>query len=417
MKSIELLEAEKILGRFVPAVKETSGKGLTLERMEPLLSALGNPEKKLKIIHVAGTSGKTSTCYFLAEILHKTGQKVGLTVSPHIDSVTERLQINLKPINDTVFLYKLKELVEIVDKHKLSPTYFELLTAMSFWYFERQKVDYAVIETGLGGLLDASNVAQEANKVCVITDIGFDHMNILGSTISDISAQKAGIIHEQNQVFMYEQLSEVMSQINLRIKQKNARLKAVEPKVNLSKNLADFQARNLNLALAAAVYVAERDGFELDWTTSANNIHIQVPARMEVKQIKGKTLIMDGAHNGQKMKAFVDSFQRIYSGKKATVLLSLKQDKEYHDVFGEIKKICNELIITSFAGWQDTPTNSIEADYLAEAAKKSGFINIRIEKNSQKAYQELLKVKNDTLVITGSFYLIAELRQHNPELT
>ena len=143
-------EAIVALQPYVPLVAQLTGGNTTLERIEPLMVLLANPERKLKIIHVAGTSGKTSTSYYIAALLQSGGQKVGLTVSPHVDSVTERLQIDGRPISDQLFCSELEIFLELVDQLKQPPSYFELLYAFGLWVFERHGVDYAVVETGLG---------------------------------------------------------------------------------------------------------------------------------------------------------------------------------------------------------------------------------------------------------------------------
>lgn len=141
-------EARKVLSAFVPTGKPAP---YTLNRMFRLMKLLGDPQENYHVIHVAGTSGKTSTSYYLAALLAKSDKKVGLTVSPHVDEVNERLQINLKPLSEKDYTKALSEFLEIIHKARINPTYFELLIAFAFWEFARQKVDYAVVEVGLGG--------------------------------------------------------------------------------------------------------------------------------------------------------------------------------------------------------------------------------------------------------------------------
>ena len=142
-------QAEAILKTYVPAVSRT-GDDQSLERMWPALAKLGNPQDALKIIHIAGTSGKTSTAYFIASLLQTKVKKVGLAVSPHVDSITERIQIDGKPIADKSFCDYLGEFLELIDEFELS--YFELLIVFTFWVYSREKMDYVVLETGMGGL-------------------------------------------------------------------------------------------------------------------------------------------------------------------------------------------------------------------------------------------------------------------------
>ncbi len=409
-----ILEAEAELAKYIPKVRELLGKDITLERMRPLMKALGNPQHKLKIIHVAGTSGKTSTAYYLASLLKQSGKKVGLTVSPHIDSVTERVQINLKPVSETEFRQALGEFLELIKNVDPEPTYFELMIAFVYWYFAKTKVDYAVIETGLGGLHDATNIAQQSDKVCVITDIGFDHVHVLGKTLAEIAAQKAGIIHPGNQVFAYSQTKEVDDALSERAKQQEAMLNmlSLSDQRACGNQLPDFQKRNWCLAARVYKYIAERDSLpELSDDQLLASQNVVIPGRMEGRQVGTKTIVMDGAHNSQKMQAFVDSFRHKYPGQKVPVLLSLKSDKEHQEVLRELLPICSELIITSFQTSEDLPATPNDPNVLAEEAKRIGSQHIKIEPNPFKAYKLLLNTKTKLAVVTGSFYLIADLHR------
>ncbi len=415
-------DIEAVLARYIPLAKEMTGKDITLERMRPLMAVLGNPEKKLNVIHIAGTSGKTSTTYYIAALLTATGKKVGMTVSPHVDIIGERIQINMQPLGAEEFSAALEEFLGIIDQAHAIPTYFELLIALVYWYFAKIGVDYAVIETGLGGLQDSTNVADEPSKICVITDIGYDHMHVLGNTISEIATQKAGIIHEQNTVYMYQQAAEVMTPVLHRCMDKRAQLYTVndsfanEPE-DLSE-LAVFQQRNWHLAHVVFNAIKTRDGLqELSLEMIGQSLHIQVPGRMEQRQIFGKTIIMDGAHNGQKMKAFVDSFKKRWPGKKAAVLLSLKSSKDYTEVLPLLKDIASTVIVTTFFGIQDRLVESIDPDELAISAMAYGIEHVVAKHDQEAAYKMLLEQDHEVLIITGSFYLIGQLRQHHSELS
>ena len=256
-------EVNEALRPYVQLVHSNLGKDTALERIAPLMAAAGNPHEKLKIIHLAGTSGKTSTAYYTAALLRAAGKNVGLTVSPHVDSVAERVQLNGKPLTEAEFCSRLSEFLAIVETLDIKPTYFELLYSFSFWVFAAQQVDYAVVETGMGGLYDPTNIATREDKVCIITDIGFDHMHVLGHTLPEIAAQKAGIIHRHNAVFRYRQADEVNAVIADRAARLDADLHmlAAEALAELyaggfSEAMADFQRHNWLLAYAAFRYVA-----------------------------------------------------------------------------------------------------------------------------------------------------------------
>lgn len=415
-------DVEDALAKYIPATRFITGKDITLVRMKPLMQKLGNPERKLKIIHVAGTSGKTSTCYYLAALLQATAKKVGLTVSPHVTFINERLQVNLEPLPEKLFSSELEEFLELIKDVEPEPTYFELLIAFVYWYFAKIKVDYAVMETGLGGLHDATNLATQLDKVCVITDIGFDHMHVLGSTLQEIATQKAGIIHRGNQVFMYGQSTEVNEIFQKYAAEQGATLNVLsEIKIKIDfeqkevfKTLPGFQRRNWLLANQVLNYVSRRDSLTaLTEEELSATMKVNVPGRMDAHIIKGKTVILDGAHNEQKMRAFVSSFQKLYPGKKAAILLGLKEGKEYESVLPLLKPICIQLVVTSFATTQDLPIKAIKPSILAEAAQRLKFSNVAVEPNAQKALDLLINSTADTVVVTGSFYLLGNLMGSN----
>lgn len=411
-----LEEANQALAPYVPLVAELTGKDTTLERIRPLMELLGNPHEKLKVVHIAGTSGKTSTAYYAAALLTASGEKTGLTVSPHVDSVTERVQINGKALPEAEFCEELGEFLELVEKADQKPSYFELLYAFAIWEFVRQGVTYAVVETGMGGLYDATNVVQQANKVCVITDIGFDHTHILGKTLRDITKQKAGIIHENNQVFVYQQTPEIMDVIKQHCKVKQAPLHIVNQTREMREHhqavgpMPDYQLRNWLLAHAVYMYVAERDGLKhLTRQVLRSTQLVQVPARMDVLKLKGKTIVMDGAHNEQKMTTFLRSFQRLYPGVKPVVMIGLKNGKEYESLVPLLAPLASSVIVTTFETTQDLPVTSMDPAPVAEAFAKQGVVAHSIA-DQESALQALLESPEKVCIITGSFYLLSQLR-------
>lgn len=410
-----IAEAEKVLAGYIPQVKELLGKDLTLVRMKPLLEVLGNPQDKLKIIHVAGTSGKTSTTYYIASLLKTAGQTVGHTVSPHIDSVTERVQINLEPLPEKEFCQVLGEFIDLIEEVDPQPTYFELIIAFVYWYFAKIRVDYAVIETGLGGSFDATNVAGNSNKVCVITDIGLDHTHVLGKTLPLVAGQKAGIIHPGNHVFTYEQSPAVMDVFRARALDQHAILNvlSIYPEEGSAAfyKLPDYQQHNWRLAKQAYDYLLQRDSLpSLTEAQLTASMEVQVPGRMDVRTVKGKTIVMDGAHNEQKMTAFVNSFKKLYPGQKAAILFSLKEGKEYQTVLPLLEPICNSLIVTTFSAIQDLPAKALDPKILATAAREYGITDVTVEPDQRRAYEKLLKKDEPIVIITGSFYLLSVLR-------
>lgn len=417
-----IIEAENILARYIPMAKNTIGKDITLVRMKTMMQVIGNPQSKLKIIHIAGTSGKTSTSYYVAKLFTLSGKKVGLIVSPHIDMVTERVQINMQPIDDNKFLVLLKEFVAILESNNLEPTYFELMVAFSYWYFAKEKVDYAVIETGLGGLHDSTNIADNADKVCVITDIGLDHTHVLGNTIKEIANQKAGIIHKGNQVFAYDQSQEVSEIIKNHADKVDANIYLLDQKVlaglfvdaSWFESLPNFQKRNWLLAYEVFKYISKQDSLIYDSNIIEESSRSIIPGRMEIIKTRNKKIIFDGAHNAQKIQAFVTSFNNKHPNKKVTVILSLKNGKDYVSTLKLLQLITDHLILTSYSGAHD---NSISTSKLYLVATTLSFSKVTVEDNPDKALNIFLKEDKSTCIITGSFYLVSQLKQSISKLS
>lgn len=415
MKIQNFAQADALLKAYIPAVKEITGKDITLQRMPQLMKLLGNPEAKLKIIHIAGTSGKTSTAYYLAALLQGTGKKVGLTVSPHIMNVAERVQINLQPLSEPEFCARLSEFLRLIKKADPQPTYFELIIAFAYWYFAQSAVDYAVIETGLGGLHDATNIARRSDKVCVITDIGYDHTKVLGSTLTQITAQKAGIIHKNNEVFCYRQSPAIMRVLRSACNTAGARLHEIrsETKEDITQALPLFQRRNWNLAYEVFNFISECDGLpSLSRTALAGTMAIRIPARMEIGSYKGKVIIIDGAHNPQKLKALLASIQHSYPDQPIAVMAAFVQSRKKR-LQGNLRQLvpaADHLIITSFIPNQEMYTKSADPENITRYCQQLGFDNWLIEPNPQQAFTALLRRPEPILLVTGSFYLMHHVR-------
>jgi len=416
-----IAEAEEALALYIPKVREMFGKDITLDRTERLMEQLDHPEEKLKIIHIAGTSGKTSTAYYISSMLHNSGKKVGLTVSPHIDSITERVQINGQPISERDFCESLEEFLGIVESSNLEPTYFEVLIAFAYWYFAKENVDYAVIETGIGGLHDSTNVASREDKICVITDIGFDHMNVLGNTIEEIAAQKAGIIYEHNQVFMYDQGEEVNNVFKKQAELKQASIAFINPNETAVsypwiEAMPLFQQRNWTLAYLVVKHIAQKDNFVLKDGDLEKSADLSVPGRMNVVSFNGKKIILDGAHNDQKMEMFIKSFLEQFPDQKVPILFSIKERKEFEDVLPLLVPIASEIFLTEFSVYQDRHNMSADLEEMASLLKEKGFNHVTIEHEQNKAYRKFLAAVKENGIVTGSFYLIAQLRKEHEEL-
>lgn len=408
-------EVREFLVGYMPK-PGTMRQAYTLERMQLLMELLGNPQDSYKVVHVAGTSGKTSTAYYMAGMLRQAGCTVGLTVSPHIDEINERVQIDMIPLAEAEYCDLFGKFIDAISRTSAKPTYFELLVAFAYWVFASKKVDYAVVEVGLGGLLDATNVVNRSDKLCIVTDIGLDHMEILGRTVAAVAAQKAGIIRPSNHVYMYEQGDEVMSVVRDVCDQNQATLHEVVkmPAKDLPNNMPLFQRRNWYLVWSTYQFLMKRDNLDdLTEAQLAASTAVYVPARMEIISLKsGQTLVLDGAHNAQKMAVFIKSLRARFPGQQVSVLMSLNKNKDFQlkPCLEEITSIANHLIITSFGADQDMHHESIKPLKIAQTCHVIGYDDWETISNSQEAYKALLNRPEPILLITGSFYLLNYIR-------
>jgi dihydrofolate synthase/folylpolyglutamate synthase len=416
MQISNFAELEKFLERFTPNARRYVGS-YNLDRMRELMPLLGSPQEKLKVIHVAGTSGKTSTSYFTAALLQTAGAQVGLSVSPHIFKVNERVQINHQPLAEDEFCQLFNEFISIPGVARLEPTYFELIVSFAFWVFTKKDCTHAVIEVGLGGLLDGTNIIENPEKVAVITDIGLDHTRILGDNVIDIAHQKAGIIKPHNHVFLLRQNTEVESIIKETCAVNHAILHEfdqaeIEPEYAFVSNLPLFQRRNWLLAHQVYSFVATRDGLQQLTTNELTKTQtIYIPARQQTLKIGDKTVILDGAHNPQKLSALLSSLKQQYSHKTFAIMASFSEHKQETllESLRLLHELSNSIIATTFNIGQDFPHKPLRPKELASACKTAGFTSVSAVSNPGEAFQKLLRQKQDTLLVTGSFYLIASL--------
>ncbi len=435
-------QALDYLFRYIPKEKTYLYPGdLGLKRTKHLLKLIGAPQNVSKVIHVAGTSGKGSTAYYISTILRCLGFKVGLCVSPHLLDIRERFQINNKLIKQQEFCAYLNEISSIIEglvKTKFGkPTYFEITTALAYYIFCKKGVDYAVIETGLGGLLDATNVVERSNKLAVITKIGHDHTSILGTTLKEIAYQKAGIIKLHNIVVslknQYPKALRIIKKISS-IKKAKLHLIGVGEIKNRSlipvpkfdfkyskktiKNiqlrmLGSFQIQNCSVALTVMMLLSQRDGFEVN-TIKVKNVlkHAMFPGRMQKLKINNKTVIIDGAHNPQKMAMFIKNLTFYLPQQKFTFMLAFKKGKDYKSILQYIIPIAQKIIVTSFFNQTRSQgvVNIAESPHIiAIILNNVNFRNYCICKNSGKALTMLLQDKKTVGVITGSLYLLSEV--------
>lgn len=291
------------------------GVHLGLERIQQLLQKLDNPHQKVPIIHIAGTNGKGSVCAYLSSALTEAGYRVGRYTSPHLIDWTERICINQKPISTIALQQCLEQVVSAAEGNTENPTQFEIITAAAWLYFAEQKADIAVIETGLGGRLDATNVC-ETPLVSVITSISLDHWQILGPTVADIAGEKAGIIKSKCPVVVGELPESARIVVEKRIQELDCPAIWVKPAVDLGEGFAEYQLSQnsvkikyqlpllgqiqlMNSAIAlATLHTLQNLGWQISPTAIADGIaKTQWPGRLQQTTWKNQKILIDGAHN------------------------------------------------------------------------------------------------------------------------
>lgn len=373
-KAIELLTSQ---GKFYI--------NLGLDRISAVLELLGNPQDKLKCIHVAGTNGKGSVCAIIAAILAKAGIKTGLYTSPHIFEYTERIQINGFDISKEDFAKYLFEICEIADKNNIHLTEFEILTAVMFKYFADNDVDVVVLETGLGGRFDATNVIK-SNLCSIITHIDLDHTERLGNTKSKIAFEKAGIIKPDCPVFTCEGYEEIKDKAD----ECNSLFVMVTPFEDTS-NLSlkgSCQQENLSLALAAVRYLFPQISENLIQEALKDIKH---PCRF---QICREDLIVDASHNPNGAAALRESLDFYYPDKPRCFVFGCLRNKDYKKMMEILFSKGDDIYFYHFNN-----KNSCSIKELQESCEFPSKIFTSLEQLPQ----------NSLKIICGSFYMLNEI--------
>ena len=314
-----------------------------------ILETLGSPQNQIPAIHIAGTSGKGSTAYYATSLLNQAGYTTGTLVSPHIASVAERSLINGQPLPEQEYLHYFQKFTDFYEANELHLSYFEFLTIFSFWLFKKIDINYIIIEVGIGGRLDTTNVIFRSPTVRVITDIGLDHTELLGNTLTEIAQEKAGIIHQSDSVVMNRQTSEIEMVVRQRAESQHSQFSIASPIIDdFLKILPDFQQRNWTLA-----YCAVEKRLALDEKPSLpkevleKSVHITIPGRLEKRNVDGVNIIFDVAHNPQKIRALIDSLRKLYPDKKPIFVVAFGQNK--HSSLAESLAIIDNLAQLAYA--------------------------------------------------------------------
>ena len=361
---------------------------LGLERMVKILDLLGNPQDKLNCLHVAGTNGKGSVCSIISTVLAYAGKKVGLYTSPHIFKYTERIQINGEQISDEDFAKYVFEISDLADKNDIDLTEFEILTAVMFKYFYDNDVEVVVLETGLGGRFDATNVIKK-NLCSVITHIDLDHTERLGDTLDKIAYEKAGIIKKDCPCIVFEG-KEVYYDVADEV---GAPLQLILPMVN-TENLAlkgIHQQENLALALAAI----ENCFPEIKDDTIQEALR-QVKHICRFQYIEDKNLIVDGAHNPNGVNALKQSLDMYYPNTRRRFIFGCLNNKDYEQMVNSLFERGDEVYFYHYKHQNSCTVEQLQAVCPIESKALTDDVEIDF---------------NDSVltIICGSFYMIEEL--------
>lgn len=414
--------------------REGKRKSYDFSRMRALLEELSNPHLNQKYIHIAGTNGKGSTSNFIYNILKAEGYKVGIYTSPHLERYNERIVIDNEEISDEDFIRLSVKVLTAENKIKNqfeSLTFFELITAVAFLYFKENNCDYSVLEVGMGGLSDSTNVIDEKDTLAsIITPISMDHTQFLGNTIEEIATQKAGIIKQKTLVTTSNKDGKILNVLKNTAKEKNAdfydlddlqieniiindkgskydlKFKNEEIKDLEIKLLGYYQMYNSALSVMTILELRNKGLLKIhDKSIRRGLLNTFWAGRMEVVSESPK-VILDGAHNFDGIKNLTENF-KLFNYNKLFIIASILDDKEHDKMLEELSKYANEIILVGL----HTKRKS-NLDILKEEANKNN-VNVEIIEDLKIAIEKTLEKadKNDLIIISGSLYLVSETKE------
>lgn len=398
-----------------------------LERIAALMNGLGNVQNDLKYIHIAGTNGKGSISALLSSVLTAAGYRTGLFTSPFITRFNERMQINGVPISDESLAEVVEQVRPVADTMEDKPTEFELITAAGFLWFAREACDIVVLETGLGGRLDATNLI-EADECAVITNIGLDHTEYLGDTVAQIAWEKACIIKPGAPVAAYDSDPEAMAVLRDMTEQQGGSLSVASfgDIVSLSDSLdgqsfrykngpvltmqllGAHQLRNAAVALEA-VEILRRRGWNIsDAALEAGFAATRWPARFEVVG-RDPVVIVDGAHNPQGVEALCDGIRHYLPGQRIVCLVGVLADKDWRKMMDMLKDVAVDFVVVQ----PDSPRALRDTELAAYLSDRDHWVAVADTVATGAAGAEFrAKFMHGVVVACGSLYMMAEVRKY-----
>ena len=405
-----------------------------LARMNRLLAGLGNPHRNLPCVHIAGSKGKGSTAAMLGAMLINAGVKTGVYTSPHLVDVRERIQINGKMIPEPVMTKLMARILTTVKKlAKNEPTYFEIMTAMAFLYFAEEQVDVAIVEAGLGGRLDSTNVIRPL--ACAITSISYDHVNQLGHTLEAIAEEKAGIIKAGIPVVCATQSEEVRNVLckaagkvkapihftgkEIEFSYRFESTKEAGPKIRICLNFegmrfdhlpvplpGDHQAVNCGIALSLLALLKER-GFEIDDQLAIEGLNkAYLPGRMETIH-EHPRIIVDGAHNAASIEALMRAIGQNVSYDSMVVVFGCRADKDIPGMLRHIQLGADKVIFTTNGSIRSADPHELASEYMERSGKMA-----QVAETLEEALDiaDRAVTREDVICITGSFRLVGQAK-------
>lgn len=412
------------------------GIKLGLANTNRLMQLLGHPQKSFRSIHVAGTNGKGSTASAIASILHATGLKVGLFTSPHLVSFTERIKINNLQISESDVIKLACKVRQVTDSDDLNPTFFEFITAMAFYYFSINSVDWAVIETGMGGRLDATNIVSP--DITIITNISLDHSEFLGMGISEIAFEKAGIIKPHIPVVTAADIPDAINRLSDTAKSKKSELHLYNREFrgsltsmndqcitfdyqgyNSYENLSapvtgQYQLYNTCLAIRASEILSQSGLSVTDASVRTGLQNLSLEGRLEWFS-HTPPIILDGAHNAEAANSLATSIREIFSDKKIIVIAGIMDDKDIKGILKPLIQIADSLILTK-AKYDRAASPEKLREIISEITKSDMHevtgSTIYTGSITEAVHTAKKLCKDNTIIlITGSFYTTGEAKE------
>lgn len=414
-----LRDAERFLYTELASTPARRG-GYGLARARALFGALDDPQDRFRAIHIAGTAGKGSVVAFVAGMLGAHGFRVGAHLSPHAHSILERFQLDGRPVEAPLFLRTLAAVAPAIDAVSRSPlgppTFFEVTNAVAWRLLADHRVDYGVIETGLGGRLDSTNTISRPDKLAVITRIGLDHTEVLGDTVEQIAREKAGILPRHgNAIALRPDAPAVTDVLVDEAARRRCGLELVDPgDTPWSPDLGltcPQHAANAAIAVRAVTKLAARDGWAIDPVRIRQVLrHVRLPGRFERRSWNGRDVVLDGAHNPLKLTSVVAALHAAHPGGRFVWVLAFKSTKDVPAALNVIAPTAAAVVATRFetAGGDSPAGASVAPGAVAEAARRAGVPISTTASSPIKALATAIDVSADDLpvVVAGSFHLV-----------